>query len=113
MLKKNMLKKDAKIVFVFISAMALIMHAAIAGMVATDDDYFLEKSFAQEREEEVQQQTETEVVEEQAAQVTDDQTNSISPPADESETSAVQEGTQTMNCRMQNHQFNATRVRFF
>jgi hypothetical protein len=90
-----MLKKDAKIVFVFISVMALILHAAIAGMVAIDEDYFLEKSFAQEGEQEAQQQqTETEVGEEQAAQVTDDQTNSISPPADESETSAVQEGTQ-------------------
>lgn len=96
MLKKNILKKDAKIVFVFISAMALIMHAAIAGMVAIDDDYFLEKSFAQEEEEGVQQQTETAVEKEkeEVGQVTDDQTDSIAPPADESETNAVQEGTQ-------------------
>jgi hypothetical protein len=96
MLKKNMLQKDAKIVFVFISAMALIMHAAIAGMVAIDDDYFLVKSFAQEEEGEAQQQTETAVEgeEEVVGQVTDDQTNSIAPPADESETSALQEGTE-------------------
>ncbi|MDP8906330.1 MAG: PKD domain-containing protein, partial [Thermoproteota archaeon] len=90
-----MLKKDAKIVFVFISAMALIMHAAFAGIGSIDDDYFLEKSFAQEEEEGVQQQTETAVEEEEAAgEVTDEQTNSISRPADESETSALQEGTQ-------------------
>lgn len=89
-----MLTKDAKIVFVFISAMALIMHAAIAGMVANDGDYFLEKSFAQEEEEGVQQQTETAVEEEEAAgRVTDDQTNSIATPADESETGAEQKGT--------------------
>ncbi len=90
-----MLKKDAKIVFVFIYVMALIMHAAIAGIVAIDDDYFLKKSFAQEEEGEVQQQTETAVEEEEeVGQVTDDQTNSIATPADESETNAVQEGTQ-------------------
>jgi len=95
MLKKNMLKKDAKIVFVFISSMALIMHAAIAGIVAIDDDYFLEKSFAQVEEDELQQQTETAVeAEEEAGRVTDDQTNSIAPPADESETNAAQEGAQ-------------------
>ncbi len=89
-----MLRKDAKIVFVFISAMALIMHAAIAGMVAIDDDYFLEKSFAQEEEEEVQQPTETAVEDEEVDQVTDDQTNSVATPADEGETNAVQEGAQ-------------------
>ncbi len=90
-----MLKNDAKIIFVFISAMALIVHAAIAGMVAFDKDYFLKKSFAQEEEEELEQQTETAVEEEEeVGQVTDDQANSVAQPDDEGDINEAQEGTQ-------------------
>jgi hypothetical protein len=83
--KINKSKKGAKFVFVFLSAIALIMSMAITGIISSNSNTFLDRAFAQEEE---QAQT----VEDVSDEVADDSANTIAAASD-GETSEAQENT--------------------
>ncbi len=81
--KINKLTKNAKFVFVFLAAIALIMPMAITGINSSNSNTFLDSAFAQDEE---QPQT----VDGDSEEVADDSANTIAAASD-SETSEAQE----------------------